>query len=186
MTVIAPGTAWEAGQATRALIERGGVGYLRLGKTTADDCAGAVGGAFEIGRVRRLREGQDITLFCTGGIVAEALEAAKILSEHGIECRVVSSHTIKPLDDEEVKRDVSETGGIVTVEEHNIVGGLGGAVAECCMDIGLAPRHFRRIGLGDIYSSIVGSQSYLRRRYGMDASAITSVVQELCSRGYKR
>lgn len=88
-------------------------------------------------------------------------------------------HTIKPLDYKEIEDCVNETGGIITVEENTILGGLGGAVAEYCLENNLIPKVFKRIGLNDIYSSIVGSQEYLRNKYNMDADAIAQAVRKL-------
>jgi len=88
-------------------------------------------------------------------------------------------HSIKPIDKDAIIAASNETGGIVTIEEHNIDGGLGSAVAEVCMDGGVVPKAFLRIGLGNQYSSIVGSQDYLKAYYQMDATAIVERVQKL-------
>jgi transketolase len=120
-------------------------------------------------------------LAATGGILGAALEAADALVEQGIACRVLSVHTIKPFDTEAIIRACKETGGIVTIEEHTIDGGLGSAVAETCLEAGVTPQFFRRIGLRAGFSSIVGGQEYLRREYGMDAASIAKAVAELIS-----
>lgn len=177
VTAVAPSSAWEAYHATKALAKKKGVGYLRIEKTKMDE-ANPTNEVFKIGISRRLREGNDLTLIATGGIVKEALAAADMLKEHDIHCRVVSMHTLKPLDVEEIKRSCAETGGIVTIEENNKIGGLGGAVAETCADLGLFPGKFKRIGMSDCYSSVVGSQDYLRRYYQMDANAIVKTILE--------
>lgn len=175
MTVVAPGDRWEAGEATLALARTPGVGYLRLDKTAASTVPSG-GETFGLGRARRVREGSAATLICTGGILAEAMTAASVLAEQGVECRVVSMHTVKPIDKSEIRSAALETGGIVTVEEHNISGGLGSAVAEVCMDENVRPGFFSRVALNDRYSSIVGEQAYLRERYGLDAAAIAAHV----------
>ena len=120
-----------------------------------------------------------MTLVAAGGILKSALEAADRLAERGVECRVLSMHTVKPIDEAAIERACLETGGIVTVEEHTVHGGLGGAVAEVCMDRGLMPRRFHRVALRAGFSSIVGSQEYLLHRYGLDAPAIVDAVQRL-------
>jgi transketolase len=176
MSVVAPGTAWEAGEATEALVNLDGVGYLRLDKTVAN---GSSASSFSLGRSIRYKEGKDVTLLVTGGILRDVIQAAELLQELGIDAGVVSMHSIKPIDKDAIIAASNETGGIVTIEEHNINGGLGGAVAEVCMDGGVAPKVFLRIGLGDQYSSIVGSQDYLRAYYQMDATAIAERVQKL-------
>ena len=88
-------------------------------------------------------------------------------------------HTVKPLDREAIFAACRETGGMVTLEEHTIDGGLGGAVAEVCLDAGVFPKTFHRIGLRAGFSSIVGDQDFLRRQYGMDAQAVIAAVRKL-------
>jgi transketolase len=182
MMVVAPGDQWETREATKALAMTSGTGYLRLDKSAAPATA-RPGEPFSLGRARTVREGTDITLVATGGILGAALEAADSLVEQGTTCRVLSMHTIKPFDSEAIVRACRETGGIVTVEEHTIHGGLGSLVAETCLDSGVRPNVFRRIGLRAGFSSTVGSQEYLRREYGMDPGSIAKVVAELVSAG---
>jgi transketolase len=177
MSVVAPGTAWEAGEAIEALINNNGVGYLRLDKTTATN----IETKFTLGQSIRYKEGKDITLFTTGGILSDVIQASELLQKQGINANVVSMHTVKPIDKEVIIASANETGGIVTIEEHNIDGGLGSAVAEVCMDNGIMPRVFLRIGLDDKYSSIVGSQDYLKAYYGINQIAIVKKVLDLLS-----
>lgn len=175
ITVVAPADPWEAEAATRNLARTAGVGYLRIDKTSARP-TGRPQETFVLGKARRLREGSDATLIATGGIVAEALKAADQLERLGRSVRVVSMHTVKPIDVHEILAAAKDTRGIVTIEEHNRVGGLGGAVAEVCFDNGVALDLFSRLGLKDEYTSIVGQQDYLRARYGLDAPAIVATV----------
>lgn len=182
MTIAVPGDQWEARESTKALALTPGTCYLRLDKSPAPATARAKE-VFYIGKARTVREGSDITLIATGGILGAALEAADSLVEQGIACRVLSIHTIKPFDSDAVIRACRETGGIVTVEEHTIHGGLGSLVAETCMDAGVRPNVFRRIALRAGFSSIVGAQEYLRREYGMDPKSIAKSVAELVSGG---
>lgn len=181
MTVVAPCTVWEAGEATKSFVSHPGVGYLRLDKTHGSDNDGLIGGKFEIGLSRCIREGNDITLITTGGILSEANKAANIIMDKGVNCRVLSFHSVKPIDIEAIEKAATETNGIITIEEHNIVGGLGSAVSEVCMDLGLMPKKFKRIGLNDVYSSVVGSQDYLREFYKMDSTAIEDAIQIMIS-----
>ena len=178
LTVVCPGDDWEATEATTAIASEPGAAYLRLDRAGAEGAPHG-GERFVLGRSRRLREGRDVTLIATGGILGVALRAAEALGDDGISCRVLSMHTIKPLDEEAVLAAARETGGIVTVEEHSVIGGLGGAVAECCLERGVPPRRFTRVGLRAGFSSIVGSQDYLRSRYGMDAHAVETTVRRL-------
>jgi transketolase len=177
ISVVAPCTAEEAGEAITAMIMNGGTGYLRLDKSSAKDCFSE--DPFVIGKSRRYKEGKDITLIATGGILGEANTASIELKKIGIEARVVGMHSIKPIDVGEIIDAVSNTGGIVTIEEHNKDGGLGSAVSEVCMDLGMIPRKFLRIGLENKYSSIVGSQLYLRSRYDMDSVSIINRVKKI-------
>jgi len=177
MSVVAPCTADEAGEAITAMIMNGGTGYLRLDKSSAKDCLSKE--PFVIGKSRRYKEGKDITLIATGSILGEANTASVELRKLGIEVRVVGMHSIKPIDVDEITDAVSHTGGIVTIEEHNKDGGLGSAISEVCMDLGMIPGKFLRIGLENKYSSIVGSQQYLRSRYDMDSKAIVKKVLNL-------
>jgi transketolase len=176
VTVVAPGDDYEASEAASSLHARPGVGYVRLDRSGAGMNV-TRNESFSLGRARVLRNGSDITLVGTGGILAEVLMAADALAEHGISCRVLSMHTLKPLDHEALLAAARSTGGIVTVEEHTVDGGLGGAVAESLLEAGVSPGVFRRIGLRCGFSSIVGSQDYLRRQYGLDRVAITDTVR---------
>jgi len=176
MIVVAPGTAWEVDKATEVLVESEGVSYLRLDKTVAQVDSQT---QFSIGSSIRYKEGGDITLLTTGGILSDVIQAAELLQEQNINARVVSMHTVKPIDKDSIIAAANETGGIVTIEEHNIDGGLGSAVAEICMDNGVTPKVFLRIGLDNKYSSIVGTQDYLKEHYGMNQAAIVQKVLNL-------
>ncbi len=178
VTVVCPCDDWEAREATDAVARTSGVSYLRLDKSSAGDTQ-QPGEIFQLGTIRTLREGHDLTLVACGGIVEEVLRAAGELDRAGIQCRVLSVHTLKPLDSAALESAALETGGIVTIEEHTVHGGLGGAVAESLLDGNVRPQRFLRIGLRDGFSSIVGSQVYLRKHYRMDSAAITAAVQEM-------
>jgi len=172
MLVLSPCDLWEATEATRYLVTHRGPAYIRLDKSTAPTSA-QPGESFQPGAIRTVRDGSDVTLVATGGILAEALLASDALAAHGVFCRVLSVHTIKPLDAETLTVAASETGGIISIEEHAVNGGLGGAIAETLMEIGAFPGFFVRMGLRDTFSSVVGTQQYLRKVYGLDAAAIT-------------
>ncbi len=178
ITVVAPGDLWEAEEATAALVETPGTCYLRLDKTHAGRTA-RPGEKFKLGKARTLREGNDLTLIATGGILKVALDAADRLAAQGLRCRVLSLHTLRPLDQETVFGACRETGGIITIEEHVVDGGLGGLIAETCLEAGIVPKAFYRIGLRGEFPSIVGSQEYLRRHYGMDESAVCRKALEM-------
>lgn len=181
MTVVSPSDPWEAAEATRTVTDISGPAYLRLDKSAAA-VRKSPGEIFEIGKARVIQDGQDVTLVGTGGIVGEALKAADMLSSAGITCRILSFHTIKPLDVTALKRAARETGGIITIEEHMVTGGLGGAVAESLMEANVMPEFFVRMGLQSCFSSVVGSQAYLRTVYGLDAQCIADAVLQRLSR----
>jgi transketolase len=175
-TVVSPGDNWEVAEATRAIIDRPGVAYLRLDKSMAPP-SHRVDELFQLGRARKIVDGNAATLIATGGILGEAMKAADTLRARGLATRVLSVHSVKPLDRDSIVAAANQTGGIVTIEEHAIDGGLGGAVAEALLDAAAAPGFFARIGLRS-FSSVVGSQQYLRSVYGMDAEAIAQLVSE--------
>ena len=177
MVVVAPCTKNEAKEATKQLVSTKGVGYLRLDKTAAEEVALAQ--PFSIGKSRIFREGTDLTLIATGGILEEAVLAANELEKFGLDVKILGIHTVKPIDKEEILKSALETGGLVVIEEHNKDGGLGSAVAEVCMDHAVLPNKFLRIGLNNTFSSIVGSQHYLRAQYEIDHKAIVSSVKKL-------
>lgn len=178
ITVVAPGDDWEAREATTAIVNAPGTCYLRLDRSSPGDTS-RPGERFELGKARTVRDGSDLTLVATGGILGVTLQAAERLAADGIECRVLSVHTLKPFDHAAIRAASTETGGIVTVEEHTVDGGLGGLVAESCLDGGVTPRAFRRVGLRAGFSSIVGSQGYLRARYGLDADAVERAARAI-------
>jgi transketolase len=181
LTVASPGDDWEAAEATEALANKPGTCYLRLDKSSAGHTQ-RPGESFQLGQARVLREGHDLTLVGTGGILECVLQAADELARQGISCRVLSVHTIQPLDVETLSRAARETGGLITIEEHTVHGGLGGAVAELLMEHGTVPRVFQRMGLRGEFSSVVGSQQFLRQRYEIDTDAIVATAVRTLAR----
>jgi transketolase len=183
MAVVAPSDPWQAYALTRQLHARGGPGYLRLDKGKA----GLPTGPVELGKAREVRGGSDAVIFAVGAILGEALAAAEDLVEDGVSVRVVDVHTLKPFDAEAVCAAARVCGFVLTLEEHSVIGGLGGAVAEACLEGAVSVAGFRRIGLPDVYPTEVGDQAYLRARYGLDRTAIAAAVRAMlhlpCSKG---
>tara|TARA_B100000963_G_scaffold143536_2_gene125061 strand:+ start:6432 stop:7349 length:918 start_codon:yes stop_codon:yes gene_type:complete len=179
ITCVVPSSLQEVKDATKALYDKSGPSYLRLDKSfaTYSDYQG-----FEIGKAIKIRDGHDITIISTGGILEEVIEAAKLLEKNSISARILNMHTIKPLDIESIQQACIETSGILTVEENSILGGLGGAVAEACLESECRPSFFSRIGMHDEYSSVVGDQHYLRNYYGLDRLSIMERVKYLLSK----
>lgn len=175
MTVIAPGDPTEAKLATRAIKELEGPGYLRLG-TARETCVHKTPPLFKIGEAITAREGNDITLICTGGILSEVLSAANQLAPQ-LQIRVLSMHTVKPLDQNAVCKAADETKLIVTVEEHSKIGGLGDAVAEILIRKRLNC-DVLKLALGNASHSNVGSQSFLQQLFSLDAAGIARAVRE--------
>ncbi len=178
MTVVAPSDPWQAHALALQLYERGGPAYLRIDKSEA----GLSEGTVELGKARQVRDGDDAVIFTTGGILGEALAAADVLAAEGAAVRVVDIHTIKPLDVAAVCEAASACGRVLTLEEHSVIGGLGGAIAEACLEGGVALKAFRRMGLADLFPEIVGDQAYLRAHLGIDARAVSAALREMLAR----
>ena len=175
VTVVAPTDPGQAGQATEAVYAQPGTCYLRLGRgdePTVHDSTQP----FRLGKAVPVHGGRDVALLFTGGIADEVLDARALLADAGISAAVVAFPTVKPIDTEAIAQYAARYPVLVTVEEHNIVGGFGGAVAEVVAELRNPRAQLVRIGLSDRYSSVVGSQKYLRDVYGMSAPAIRSKV----------
>ena len=178
IVVEVPCDNWEAIAATHAMIEHNGPFYYRCGyKGEKDIHSGPI--EFKIGKANTVREGSDITLMFCGPIGTEVVSAADELAKEGITCRIVSMHTIKPIDKDAILDAVKNTGGIVTVEEHNIIGGLGAAVAEVLADEGVMPKKFKRMAFPDVNVAKIGGQKWIRDQYGLQARGIADTVRTL-------
>ena len=173
MTVVAPSDPWQAHVLTRQMHAAGGPQYLRIDKSSA----GLAEEPVVLGKARQVRPGSDAVIFATGGILGEAVAAAETLAAGGISVRVVEIHTIKPLDVEAVCGAAAACPVVLTLEEHTVIGGLGSAVAEACMEGGVRPRRFVRLGLEDRYPEVVGDQGYLRARHGLDREGVAAALR---------
>ena len=171
MTVIAPGDPVEAEAATYAVIEWPGPCYLRLGRAGEPTVHyGSID--FCIGKAITLREGEDLTLIATGSMLQQVVSIASYLGEQGLTVRVLSMHTLKPLDVEAVRAAARESRAIATLEEHSRLGGLGSAVAEVLAELPDRAVPFTRIGLESAFVSTAGSPEYLRKQFGLTAENI--------------
>ena len=174
MVVICPADDVEARQAVKAAYNYEGPIYLRFGRLAVpvfhDDNY-----KFEIGKGELVKEGKDVTIIANGLMVAEAIEAAKTLAEQGIDAEVINIATIKPLDEELVIASAQKTGKVVTVEEHNIIGGLGEAVCSCLSE--KCPTSVKRIGVNDVFGHS-GPAKDLLKQFGLSAENITKTVLE--------
>lgn len=174
MTVIVPADAKEARKATFALAEFQGPAYMRTARLATpvfeEDYP------FEIGKANVLREGKDVAIFACGLMVAEALKAAELLADEGVDAAVINVHTIKPIDTACVTEYAQKCGKVVTVEEHSVIGGLGDAVAEVLM--GKVNCKFKKIGVNDQFGQS-GKAADVLREYGLSGEQIAASIKEV-------
>ena len=175
MIVINPSDDVEAKAAVRAAYELDGPVYLRFGRLAVPVINDNDDYKFEIGKGVVLREGKDVTIVATGLCVSSALEAADMLAEDGVEAKVINIHTIKPIDADLLVEAAKETGKVVTVEEHSVIGGLGGAVCEVLSE--KCPVPVKRIGVNDVYGES-GPAVKLIEKYGLDGKGVYASVKE--------
>jgi transketolase len=176
MIVVAPGDPSETRAAVTAIAGRDGPAYLRLGRAGEPDVhAGPI--SFEIGCAVRVANGSDITLISTGGMLATAKKVASLMEQDGLRCRLLSMHTVKPIDSAAILSAAVETRLVVTIEEHSVIGGLGGAVAEVLAECSGRIASLKRIGLPSIFVSRAGSRDYLAQQYGLSIEAIADAVR---------
>ncbi len=176
MTIINPADATESILAVEAAIKHQGPVYLRFGRLAVPELFDRATYKFELGKGVLLESGTDATIVATGLMVPEALEAKKILAEAGISARVINIHTIKPIDKDILIEAAKETGAIVTAEEHNVIGGLGSAVAEVLCEN--CPVPLRRVGTQDKFGKS-GKPAILLEEYGLTAKNIAEQVKEV-------
>ena len=174
MTVVVPGDTIALARLLPQVAEWKGPVYFRVNRNEVpvifDDAYQPV-----IGKAVHLRSGRDVTIFCCGLMVSRSLEAARVLADEGIQAGVTEIHTIKPLDEEAIIQAAKETGALVTVEEHSILGGLGGAVAEVVA--GKVPVPVRRVGLADRFAE-TGPYATILDHYGMAVEDILEAVKQ--------
>ena len=175
MVILNPADHYEMRAAVKAAIEYEGPVYLRLGRLAVESVNNNDDYTFEIGKSITLREGSDITVIATGLLVGEAVKAADALKNEGISVRVIDMHTIKPLDKEAVLKAAKETGKIITAEEHNVIGGLGDAVASVLAEE--LPTPLVKIGVNDEFGHS-GPAVDLLKQFGLCASHIEEVVKK--------
>ncbi|WP_375581158.1 transketolase family protein [Marivirga tractuosa] len=178
MTVINPCDYNQTKAATLAIAEHEGPVYLRFGRPkvpvfTADDQK------FEIGKAINMIEGTDVTIFATGHLVWEAIEAEAILREKGISVELINIHTIKPIDEEAILQSVAKTGCVVTAEEHQRNGGLGDAVAQVLAQHNPSPQEY--VAVNDKFGES-GKPDELMKKYGLDAAHIIAAVEKVIKR----
>jgi transketolase len=178
MTVIAPVDGVEVRAAMYALMEHDGPAYLRLTRDPAPVVTPREQ-PFEVGKARTLRSGTDVSLIGTGAQSARLLVAAEILQKEGVEADVLHVPTLKPLDEEAIVATAARTGAVVTAEEHSIIGGLGGAVAETLSEH--HPTRVSRVGLRDVFGES-GPNDALLVKYGLTPEAVAAAARDLLGR----
>ena len=174
MVVINPSDDIEAKAAVKAAYEHVGPVYMRFGRLAVPVINDKPDYKFEMGKGVVLREGKDLTIIATGLPVANCLEAAEMLSADGVDAKVINIHTIKPLDEDLVVAAAQETGKVVTVEEHSVIGGLGSAVCDVLSE--KAPTKVMKIGIYDTFGES-GPAVELVKKYGLDAESIYKKVK---------
>ena len=176
MMVLCPCDGYEMEQAVEALINYDGPAYMRLGRLAVDVVTDQIEGyKFELGKGAQLRDGKDVAIIANGMMVQMALEAANQLAAEGINARVIDMHTIKPLDTEIIKKAAEETGAIVVSEEHNVIGGLGAAVAEFCAEN--CPVPVVKHGVNDEFGRS-GKAPAVLEAYGLTAEVIAEKAKK--------
>ena len=179
MVVINPCDHYEMIAAVKAMAEKNGPCYVRLGRLAVESVNNNDDYKFEIGKGITLRDGSDITIIATGLMVQEAVKAAKVLEADGINARVINIHTIKPLDEELIIKAAKETGRIVTCEEHNVVGGLGEAVSSLLCE--KCPVPVTKIGVNDVFGHS-GPAVDLLKEFGLSADNIVATVKKVLAK----
>lgn len=174
MTILSPADPNEGLRAVRAAATIEGPVYIRLGFLVPLDGYDA---ELHVGEAVTMREGKDVTIIATGGCVGTALMAHEALKTGGVSARVLNMHTLKPIDQAAIERAARETGRIVTVEEHSIIGGLGGAVAEIMAELGTG--RLKRVGVRDVFCTEVEPYPELLRIHGIDAAGVEAAVRAL-------
>ena len=176
MVILNPADHYEMLAAVKAAAEHVGPVYIRLGRLAVESFNNNDDYKFEIGKGITLRDGKDITIIATGLMVGEAVKAVKALEAAGIDARLIDMHTIKPLDTELVLKAAQETGRIVTVEEHNVMGGLGEAVASYLSEV--CPTPVTKIGVNDVFGHS-GPAVDLLKEFGLSAENIEATVKKV-------
>ncbi len=181
MRIYSPSNPIEAKQLTEYLLDQSGPAYLRLGKggePTPDD-------TYPLNPPKGLivQPGQDITLFSTGTILQEALQAARLLQKNGISAEVINLHTIKPLDEDLIRNRVDSRSALFVLEEHTVMGGLGEAVARIMCEYTSSKKViFKSFGVSDVYNHFSGRQEFMLKCAGLDAASVAIQIVDMCKK----
>jgi transketolase len=176
ITIVAPADNFETREAVRAAAQSTRPVYLRFGKKRMPNLPRVESG-FELGKASLICEGVDLSFLACGETVAPAYDAAELLAKEGVQCRVLSLHTLKPLDQTAILNAATETGGVITVEEHSVNGGLGEACAGLLLQAGMHVR-FKIVGFPDEHT-VTGSQEEIFRHYGINGPGLATTARQL-------
>ena len=177
MVILNPADDVEAKACVKAAYEYNGPVFLRFGRLAVPVINDRPDYKFELGKCVVLREGKDVTIVATGLCVSSALEAAEKLAADGIDAKIINIHTIKPLDEELIVAAAKETGKVVTVEEHSVIGGLGSAVCDALAE--KCPVPVKKIGVQDVFGES-GPAAALLAKYKLDGEGVYEQVKEFC------
>ena len=180
MVVVRPAEPSEEEKEPLTIAAHPGPCYLRRGRA-GEPAVHHPTVSFQLGKAIMVRDGFDLTIISTGALLETAVRVAEDLERSGVEARVLSMHTVKPLDVKAVLAAARETSAIVTLEEHSVVGGLGGAVAEVLAESNETRVPFKRIGIPSTFSSQVGDQEYQRSIYGLSKDGILKKLEQMFS-----
>jgi transketolase len=179
ITIVAPADNFETREAVRAAAQLPKPVYLRFGKKPMLHLPRVEPG-FELGKASLIREGSDLSFLACGETVAPAFAAAELLAKEGLQCRVLSLHTIKPLDEAAVRKAATETRVVITVEEHSVNGGLGEACAGLLLQEGIHAR-FKIVGFPDDHL-VTGNQDEIFRHYGIDGPGLAATARQVLAK----
>lgn len=180
LTLLSPASPLEVSKCVRAAYEIRGPVYIRIGMSKEKEIY-EKDYLFNVGKNIRILDGSDITILVTGSIISEVIKASEVLRSHEISARVINVHTIKPLDRESIINAAGETGYLFSVEEHNIIGGLGGAISEVIAELDTRTK-LKRIGLNDCFAHGYGTQEQIRRMNSLDGIAISEIILKTLNR----
>jgi transketolase len=177
LRIFTPCNIQETQEAVVEMVEDPHPSYIRIDKSMVSSLSSPLSPASHI---RKLRQGKKVAILGCGGVLGEAERAAAELAQQDIDCSIYSISCLKPLNSEDLISILESHDSIITLEEHSIIGGLGSIVSEILIDSDIRPAGFLRLALPDAYSSIVGSQEYLRSAYGLDGKSIANRIQGIC------
>lgn len=183
MIVVCPGDPWEVEKATLAIAKIKKPAYLRIGKK-GEPILHNKGSKFVLGKGIIMRDGEDLTLISTGNMLETAVRVCERLNKNKIRIRLISMHTVKPIDRELIVESAKKTSALFTIEEHSVIGGLGSAVADVVAQEGLRVK-FHPFGVGDKYTKAAGSQDYLRKINGLSDKQIYGEIVKIMNHGKK-